>query len=153
MPTHGFSIKPLQVKLLAGEQKATEGGKMRKAGRFWMAFFSGHAEGNSLSIRRVCLLDANWGQRNPSSFEAKWGRHPLSIQVTKPSHPTGGKVSFVWLDTLNMESQIVSSCSVDPRVLPFLTVLLLARFFHSHKHGPPRMRYKQTSVECGARSL
>ena len=24
MPTHGFSTKPLKVKLLAGEQKATE---------------------------------------------------------------------------------------------------------------------------------
>ena len=68
MPTNGFSIQPLKVKLLAGEQKATEGRRQfRKAHKMllWSSLLSdlekkgfgdGHMEPNKSKWKRTCLV-------------------------------------------------------------------------------------------------
>ena len=72
MPTNGFSIKPLKVKLFAGQQKATEQGCARSPGRLHVSFgeaklvpdktlreqISDCAACASFTFARPCLADA-----------------------------------------------------------------------------------------------
>ena len=56
MPTNGFSIKTLKVKLLAGEQKATE--------LLWVDEILHHFE----TIANHCLLVFTLGKHRPAGF-------------------------------------------------------------------------------------
>ena len=63
MPTHGFSTKPLKVKLLAGEQKATEFLLEHLVGDFGLGRFE--AEGNQAFRWGVKEITGHFLRGNP----------------------------------------------------------------------------------------
>ena len=88
MPTNGFSTKLLKVKLLAGEQKATE---------VWSFFFWANQEVSNLYWGNVCWCSLNRSNKS-STFGRQGGESPPSKVALHlpgfPKLPLGGRGSL-----------------------------------------------------------
>ena len=86
LPTNGFSIKPLRVKLLAGEQKATEGEHPESSARCsdqWSTFGCGCRKAQTWRFCRGELSQAPDGEA-PRCLVPHFLRSSLGTKANRP---------------------------------------------------------------------